>query len=69
MKDFISEIPMYKDCEKIIELVTSSISKSENIETNLYKAYMSLLNENIVCEKEIVTLKAWLNDLQKNNVP
>lgn len=64
MKDFISEIPMYQECEKVIEIVSNSISKSNSIETNLYNAYKSLLNENIVCEKEMVTLEAWLKDLK-----
>jgi len=65
MKDFISEIPMYQHCEKVIELVSNSISKSESIETNLYNAYKSLLKENIVCAKEIITLEAWLKDIKK----
>lgn len=64
MKDFISEIPMYETCEKVIELVQSAISSSESIETNLYNAYIALLKENIVCDKEIVTLEAWLKDLK-----
>jgi hypothetical protein len=67
MKDFISEIPMYQDCERVIELILNSISCSESIETNLYNAYKSLLKENIVCEKEMITLDAWLNDINKLN--
>ncbi len=63
MKDFISEIPMYQHCERVIELVSNSISKNDSIETNLHNAYKSLLNENIVCEKEMITLEAWLNDI------
>jgi hypothetical protein len=63
MKDFISEIPMYKNCEKVIEIVSKSISKSDSIEINLYNAYESLFKENIVCEQEMVTLKAWLKDI------
>jgi len=65
MEDFVSEIPMYQYSEKIIKLVLNSISKSENIETNLYNAYKALLNENIVCEKEMILLKSWLKDLKK----
>jgi len=64
MKDFISEIPMYENCEKVIDLVTNSISISESIEVNLYNAYRSLLKENIVCEKEMTTLFAWLKDVE-----
>jgi len=64
MKDFISEIPMYETCEKVIELVSKVISSSVDIETNLYNAYNALLVENIVSEKEMVTLEAWLKDLK-----
>jgi hypothetical protein len=63
MKDFISEIPMYQYGDKIIELVSKSISKSESIESNLFNAYHTLLKENIVCEKEMATLEIWLKDL------
>jgi hypothetical protein len=66
MKDFISEIPMYQYSEKVIELVSNAISIADSIETNLYKAYSALLKENIVCDKEIITLEAWLKDLVKN---
>jgi hypothetical protein len=62
MKDFISEIPMYQYSQRVIELVTGSISSNDSIENNLYKAYKSLHYENIVCDKEMVTLEAWLND-------
>ncbi len=64
MKDFISEIPIYQNGERIVELVSSSISKSESIETNLHNSYQSLLKEKIVCDKEMITLEAWLKDLQ-----
>lgn len=65
MKDFLSEIPMYEHTYKVLELVLSSISKFESIETNLYNAYKSLLQANIVCKEEMITLEAWLNDLKR----
>lgn len=65
MKDFISEIPMYQHCEKVIDLVSNSISISKSIETNLFNAYKTLLEENIICEKEMITLDTWLKDLNK----
>lgn len=64
MNDFLSEIPMYQHCEKVIELVSGVISKSESIENNLYNVYALLRKEEIVCDKEMITLKAWLNDLE-----
>jgi hypothetical protein len=65
MKDFLSEIPMYQHCESVIELVSSSISKHDSIDTNLYNAYGALLKAGIVCDDEMLTLKAWLDDLEK----
>lgn len=65
MKDFISEIPMYQHCERVIELVSGSISKSESIESNLYRAYEALWEENIVSDQEMITLKAWLKDIER----
>lgn len=64
MKDFISEIPMYEQGEKVISLVSCAISESDTIEVNLYNAYQSLLKENIICEKEMTTLDAWLKDIK-----
>jgi hypothetical protein len=65
MDDFISEIPMYQYSERIIEIVSKSISESVNIETNLYNAYNSLLRSKIVSKKEMITLEAWLKDLEE----
>lgn len=64
MKDFISEIPMYEHCETVIETVTNSISKSNNISDNLFNAYSALLKKSIVCDQELATLEAWLKDLE-----
>jgi hypothetical protein len=68
MKDFISEIPMYELGEKVITIVTNALQMSESIENNLYKAYEALLKENIVTAEELVTLKAWINDVEKINL-
>ena len=63
MEDFISEIPMYQHCEKVINLVLDSISISETMESNLYNAYKSLLRENIICKEELISLEFWLKDI------
>jgi hypothetical protein len=67
MEDFLSEIPVYRYGERIIELVSASVFPSESIETNLYNAYRSLLAEDIVCDREMTTLEAWLKDIQRHN--
>ena len=64
MKDFVSEIPMYAHCKNVIDLVQDSISKSESIESNLFNSYQALLKANIVQTNEMITLEAWLKDIQ-----
>lgn len=65
MKDFISEIPMYKTCEKVIDIVTKSISIDITIEDNLLNSYNALLKHNIIEPREMITLKGWLDDLKR----
>ena len=67
MKDFISEIPMYQHCEKVIEIVSDAISGSVSLETNIYNAYKSLLASNIICNKEMTILDIWFKDMEKLN--
>ena len=64
MEDFMSEIPMYRHCKDVADLVLSAISSGQSIEDNLSCAYRSLFNHNIVCEQELATLEYWLNDIQ-----
>lgn len=64
-KDFISEIPMYQTAEKVIEIVSDKIRSSDSIENNLFAAYSGLCEQNIVVEKELRMLEAWLSDLNK----
>jgi hypothetical protein len=65
MKDFISEIPMYQQTEKVYDIVLKSISYNTSIENNLYNSYEALLKENIVCKAELTSLNAWLVDIGK----
>jgi hypothetical protein len=64
MNDFISEIPMFLNCEKVIEIVSSSISSNKSIVDNLYNSYLALLKVKIVSENELLTLEAWINDIK-----
>ncbi|SFF37681.1 STELLO glycosyltransferase family protein [Spirosoma endophyticum] len=64
MKDFVSEIPMYEYTEKVIDVVTRTISIDKSIESNLYDSYDSLLKADIVSANEMKTLEAWLTDLK-----
>lgn len=63
MKDFKSEIPMYLDGRRVVEIVAAAISARESLESNLLNAYAALLGEGIVSVEEMYTLEAWLKDL------
>ncbi|SHN09775.1 STELLO glycosyltransferase family protein [Polaribacter sp. KT 15] len=68
MIDFISEIPMFENCEKVVEIVSENIYKDKTIEFNLYSAYKALLKENIIEKRELLVLSKWLEDLKKINL-
>jgi hypothetical protein len=63
-KDFISEIPMYQHTEKVIELCNESIVDGLSLSENLYKIYEALCAHGIVEERELATLKVWLEELK-----
>lgn len=67
MRDFESEIPMYLNCEKVIQIVSDSISSKNSISENIFYAYNALLLEKIVEQREITTLEAWLKDISVFN--
>ena len=63
MKDFISEIPMYKHCVEVMEITSAAISTNNSIEDNLFNTYEALHKKNIVEAKELEVLSAWLKDI------
>lgn len=64
MKDFISELPMYEHCDKIMETVSSAISPANDIAENLRLAYQALFEKSVVSKEELITLDAWLDDIK-----
>lgn len=68
-KDFLSEIPMFMHCEKLVDITISAINANDSIQNNLFNAYDELHKNKVVAEKELITLEAWLKDLEhiKNN--
>jgi hypothetical protein len=64
LKDFESELPMYLQAEKIVDLVSAGITRQKSIENNLYDAYQTLYHADIVCRDELKSLEAWLVDCQ-----
>ena len=53
---------MYLYSEKVVELISTSISADRSIEDNLYTAYEKLYGSDIVCKQEMKALEAWLID-------
>lgn len=64
MKDFISELPMYEYCDKIMEIVSSAILPANDIADNLRLAYQALFEKSVVSKEELITLDAWLDDIK-----
>ncbi|MDR1764358.1 MAG: STELLO glycosyltransferase family protein [Dysgonamonadaceae bacterium] len=64
-KDFVSEIPMYQQVEKVVAAVDGVIGERRSISDNLFEAYRALLAIGIVEERELETLEAWLKDVNK----
>lgn len=67
-KDFESEIPMYLNIEKVVELSLKTVSKKLNISDNLFNIYESLHMHNIVEKNELKTLEYWLKDINSIKV-
>ena len=65
VKDFMSEVPMYEHGYKIPDIVKASISADSSLSDNLMMAYEALYKEKIVPKEELLSLSAWLNDLEK----
>lgn len=63
MKDFVSEIPMYKHCREVIEITSGAIHAGRSIDANLFSTYEALYKKGIVEEKELEVLTAWLKDI------
>jgi len=66
-KDFLSEIPMYKHCEDVIDIVTGIASANSSLSDNLLNAYDALIKKDIVPADELLTLEAWIKDLDRIN--
>lgn len=63
-EDFKSEIPMYLNTKKVINIVDSVISHRKTIIENLYSAYEGLYKNKIVCKKELKSLAYWIDDYE-----
>lgn len=69
MSDFESEIPVYLYCDRIVEIVSSSLSTAMSIKDNLYNAYYALHKQHIVSAQELKTLEYWIYDYTNCTAP
>ena len=63
MADFVSELPLYQDVERIITLVSEPVKAENTISDNLYNVYRHLARHDIVKKAELDLLAAWLEDV------
>ena len=64
-QDFVSEIPMYVNSRKVIDLVKDSVRAGGDIFEMLFNAYVALERAQIVGATELECLLAWINDMKK----
>lgn len=64
MADFQSEIPCYRDIDKVVETL-NTLTLSGNPEVDLITMYEALEGKEIVDREEITLIDAWLDDLQE----
>jgi hypothetical protein len=63
LKDFQQEIPCYLHAQRAVDAVGPAVSAGASIADNLHRAYRSLLKPQIVSDREMALLDAWLHDL------
>ena len=65
--DFSQEVPLYLESKKIIHILNKIKLKKgfNNFSINIYKCYEALIQNQIFNKKEMVYLKAWLDDCEK----
>lgn len=64
INDFESEIPLYINSEKIIDVIKKSMQKNASISENLTNCYKRLCSANFVEKKELILLNAWMEDIK-----
>jgi hypothetical protein len=64
MKDFESEIPMYRTANRVVDDLKSVISSNIPVAENLVTCYKRLEETGITTEAELPRVRAWLTDLK-----
>ena len=65
MKDFMDEVPMYRDQEIILDVLKRAELQSNSFEDDMIKIYSRLADKSIVKAEELNLLEDFLDDLQK----
>jgi len=66
LKDFESEIPVYLHSERVIDIVSETLGKTQtaSLPEQLLEVYGALHEAEIVTDEELQLLRAWLEDLK-----
>ena len=63
MNDFDSEILMYQNTRKIIDILLCTVNIKDSVTDNLMNSYHALSRHNYVRDQELSNLDHWLDDL------
>lgn len=66
-KDFLSEIPVFRYADDVIDITTGAVVAGQSISDNLMNVYHALCKKDIVPAQELEILEAWLLDVQEIN--
>ena len=66
VRDFESEIPVYLNSERVIDLTAKSLisTKGQGLNQQFLAAYSSLEEANIVTSQELDLLRGWIRDIE-----
>lgn len=65
MEDFKSEIPVYLNARRVIEIAQDVIDSGQSMQKQLFCIYQALAEEKIVGSAEIDLVELWLNELRR----
>jgi hypothetical protein len=63
LEDFGSEVPMYLQTERVVDVASAVVQADRSVEENLRVVYGALAEEGIVERAELDLLDVWLDDL------
>lgn len=64
LKDFEVELPLFLQSNKLVEIL-DSLSLSKDISKSLLKAYQAIVKHGILPKEELITVAAWVKEIEK----